>query len=388
MVISQHMTDGHTTVVTTGTTTFKDRALRAIAILGLIALLLLGAWGIIQIAFTLYGFLGNGAPSSTPAAQTEKTEQVTVSLPQAVQSGTPFTLSFTHQNGSGNYAYQFSYSCANGLTVQAPVPSGSMQTVPCNTPFNYTNATSQVQLVATANGTAPIATTFTVAAKSLANNAITASANANINVVPAQGTKPATPTPAPKPTTTKPTTSYVPAKTTARTLYGSPDLAVTMGAITNSGGRYSVQFTIQNVGTNVAASGWTFRAALPTSPAYTYSSNPQQALNPGDKVVYNLGFSMNQNTYSYGYQNSYTNNPYSYPANCGYTSNYTYNGVYNYPSGASYTCNTNNYGYQYNNSYNSYTTYSGSNVVTVTVDPTYSLVESSKGNNTASATVY
>lgn len=381
MVISQHMTDGHTTAQTT----FKDRSLRAIAILGLIALLLLGAWGIIQIAFTLYGFLGNSTPSSTPAAQTQKTEQVTATLPAVVQSGTPFTLSFTHQNASGNYAYQFSYSCASGLSVQAPVPTGSAQTVPCNTPFNYTGATAQVQLTATVTGNAPVATTFTVAAKNLATNAITASANANTQVQPAAKQNTVSNTSA----SSKPASTYVPAKTTARTLYGSPDLSVTMGQVTNYGGRYSVQFTIQNVGTNVAPYGWTFNATLPASPTYTYTSNPQQALNPGDRIVYTLGFSMPQSAYSYSYP-SYGNVNNGYPANCGYTTNYTYNGVYTYP-GVSYTCNPNATNYSYNtyNTYGGYNSYTySSNVVTVTVDPNRYLLESSEFNNTASAAVY
>lgn len=364
------MTDTHADPHGTGTPTFKDRALRAIAILGLIALLLLGAWGIIQIAFTLYGFLGNAAPA--PATVTTKTEQVVVTVPSTIQSGTPFTLSFTHQNASGNYAYQLSYSCASGLSVQAPLPTGGTQAVACNTPFNYTNANAQVQLTATVNGTAPVTTSFIVAAKSLANNTITASASANTTVQPAANT-----TPKPTTSTSKPTTTYVPAKTAARTFYGSPDLSVTMGQVTNYGGRYSVQFTIQNTGTNVVPYGWTFNASLPVSNNYTYTSNPQQALNPGDKIVYNLGFSGTQNSYTYGYVN---NSP--YPANCGYTANYTYNGVYTYP-GTSYTCNQNtNYGYTYNtNPYG----YNYSSRVTVTVDPYNYVSESSEYNNTATS---
>lgn len=369
MVISQHMTDTHTTTAPT----FKDRALRAVAILGLIALLLLGAWGIIQIAFTLYGFFGNSAPTSL--SSTAKTEQMVVTVPPTIQSGTPFTLSFTHQNASGNYAYQFSYSCANGLSVQAPLPTGGTQAVACNTPFNYTNANAQVQLTAVVTGTAPVATTFTVAAKSLATNVITANANANTTVQPAQKT--VTPSVISKPSTSKPATTYVPAKTTARTFFGSPDLSVTMGQVTNYGGRYSAQFTIQNLGTNVAPYGWTFNASLPASPTYTYTSNAQQALNPGDKIVYTLGFTAAQSGYSYGYTTP------TYP-NCGYTANYTYNGVYNIP-GASYGCNTNNnYGYQ--NPYNNYGTYGGQ--VTVTVDPNNYIYESSEYNNSATARTY
>lgn len=283
MVISQHMTDTHTVTHTTGTPTLKDRALQAIAILGLIALLLLGAWGIIQIAFTLYGFLGNSAPSSL--STTSKTEQV-----------------------------------------------------------------------------------------------VTTSANANTTTQPAQNLSTGSGEPRKaSPSAGGSASSYVPAKAAARTLYGAPDLSVSIGSVTNlGGGRYSAQFTIQNVGTNATPYGWTFNASLPTSPTYTYASNQQQALNPGDKVVYTLGFSNVESGYSYNY---YGYNTYPYPANCGYTANYTYNGVYSYP-GASYTCNT-------NNNYNGNTYYNyGSKIVTVSVDPYNYIGESSEANNTASAVAY
>ena len=197
MVISQHMTDEHTTAAPT----FKDRALRVIAIFGLIALLLLGAWGIIQIAFTLYGFFGNSAPAS-PSVQTQKTEIV--------------------------------------------APQG--------------------------------------------NGGVSSAAGRGDSSVSA---------------TSKPATTYVPAKTTARTFFGSPDLSVTMGQVTNYGGRYSAQFTIQNLGTNVAPYGWTFNANLPASPTYTYTSNAQQALNPGDKIVYTLGFTAAQSGILIRIHNSY-----------------------------------------------------------------------------------
>lgn len=365
--------------------TFKDRALRVIAVIGLVALLLLGAWGIIQIAFTLYGFLGNGAASSSPSAQTQGTEKIVVAVPPTLQSGTPFTLSFTHQNAPGNYAYQISYSCANGLSVQAPLPTGSTQTVPCNTPFNYTNATANMQLVAAVSGTSPVSTTFTVSAKNLANGAITASGTANSTVAPGapaanplsqQASQPGSPASLGGGSSGH----YTPASRKAA-LSGLPDLAVTMGATQNlGGGQYASHFTIQNVGTNVAPSGWTFNAALPMS--YTYTSNAQQALYPGDKIAYTLTFTLQNQTY--GYSNSYGYQPYAntyYPANCAYSQSYTYNGVYNYPS-YQYGCNTNT---AYN--YSSYYSY-GSNTVMVSVDPNNSVPESSKANNTASAAVY
>ena len=132
------------------------------------------------------------------------------------------------------------------------------------------------------------------------------------------------------------------------TLYGQGDLAVHIVSASPIGGRYSLQFFIVNEGTNVIPQGWTFTAALPLSPSYTYQSNAQQALYPGDKIAYTLGFDLN----SYAqpvYQPQYAANNYytqpAYPSNCGYAQNYTYNGVYNYPN-VSYGCNN---GYNYSN---------------------------------------
>lgn len=374
----------------TGKTTFKDRALRAIAILGLIAILLLGAWGIIQIAFTLYGFLGSSTPTPSPAAVVTpaKAETVVVTAPAVINSGVPFTLSFVHENTSGNYAYEISYSCASGLSVQAPLPTGSLQAVPCNTPFNYTNTTGNVQLTATLTGSTQAVTSFNVSATNLATNATTATGAAASTVLPPV----AAAKPAPAPTTTStPGSTYV-AATRTTSLYGSPDLSVAMGNVTDVGGRYSVQFTIQNVGTNIAPAGWTFNASLPTSPTYTYASSQQQALYPGDKIVYTLGFTMQNNTYGYNTTPTYPYGP-TYQSNCGYSTNYTYNGTYTYPNIA-YACNTGttyNYTPSYASNYGSnytYPTYTyGPYVMTVTANPNGYMQESNTANNSASVTL-
>jgi len=172
-------------------------------------------------------------------------------------------------------------------------------------------------------------------------------------------TTPATPAAPSKPSTTapKPTYTYTPAATPVVQLYGLPDLAVRIISIMPQGSRYSMQFEVANNGTNVAATGWMFTAQLPMQPTYTFTSAPQQALRPGDKIVYTMGFDM---PYNYG-------NDYRYDDCDRWDDNddewYDYNCDYSYP-------------YDYN--------YDSNRVVTVTVNPFGSLYEINRGNNTAS----
>lgn len=283
--------------------TFTDTLLRVLSVLGLIAILLLGAWGIIQIALWI-PTLFNG---TVPVAQQTQTQQ-------------------------------------------------TAQTQPATQPAY---------------------------------------------VAPA-------PTPAPAPAPAK---KVVTAKVATRAaLYGLPDLSVSI--ISNSRG--TVEFTVKNIGTNSAPSGWSFTANLPGASA-PYVAAGQQSLRPGDGVIYTLSYNTGYNNYQ-NYNNSYYPNQ-----NCGYTISYTYNGVYNYPQQNGYTCPT-----YYNQQYNSMPTYNGYNtinstryncvgyqsgciangntypyntynynnqynnyggVVTITVDPQNFVSEYNKSNNTVSATV-
>jgi hypothetical protein len=86
---------------------------------------------------------------------------------------------------------------------------------------------------------------------------------------------------------------------------GLPDLTVAVDAVgylttdaadsfvaastVPAGYRPAVEFTIKNIGTNVAEP-WRFSATIPTTVGYTYQSNEQQSLNPGDSIDYTLGF--------------------------------------------------------------------------------------------------
>lgn len=279
-------------------TTFRENFLRVIAVIGLIAILLLGAWGIIQLAFYLPTFFSNFGQAK---------EALTVTAPAQSVSDKAFPLSWKHTGKTGEYSYSVSYACAPGLAFAAPVPTGAYQLVKCDTPFDYVSATSTMPIIPVlANGVNQASTTITVAAtrlsdgtiavKGAAKTAVSASttpatsAPAATTAKPATATaKPATAKPAAAP---KPATTYVPSGRT-QNLYGAPDLAVQIVSAptqAQAGSRISLQFVVTNIGTNVAPAGWMFNAVLPYQPIYVYPSGGQQKLYPGDRIVYTLGY--------------------------------------------------------------------------------------------------
>jgi len=283
----------------------RELFLRTIAVVGLVAVLLLGAWGIILIAFNLphlFDTLGGSVSSLFTSSEQVGTTTVTVA-----------------------------------------------DTAAQNTP-----------------ATTPTTKSGTTAAKSTAT-AITGGASAK----------------------------YV--ASGARTnLYGAADLSVRILSVVPAGARTNVQFEVQNIGTNVTPSNWTFDAQLPLTPAYTYRSQGQQTLYPGDKIVYTIGFDTPY-TYTNWYctlqypntcpQYSYTYN-YQYPYNYYQQGTcYHYDGYNNYPTpcpGVNYNQNYyNNYIYGYGN-YNYTAIY---RTVTVTVDPYNLVADYNRANNTASVSI-
>ncbi len=349
--------------------TFKENVLRVVAVIGLIAVLLLGAWGIIQLAFVLPGFFSGSNSGNTASAK----ETLVVSLPSAVTSEQAFPISWNHRGQSGTYSYAISYSCTDGVSMKTLVPTGAWQTVACNTPFNYTNASTTTGLVPILTGTKNVPVTITVAATKLATGAVTATGSGTTMVggaqkVTAQKTVTAK--------TSSSSTKYVPAARTTN-LYGYADLAVSVVSAPSAvpaGSRTSIQFVVQNIGTNVAPAGWTLNTTLPYTPVYTYDAGPQRALYPGDKVVYTLTFDA-----PYNYNNNY--NPctgWSFPCTQPTPVN-----------GGPGTCNQygpcNVPGYPANNYAYTYPTpnYGGTSVITIQVDPYNALWEMSEVNNTA-----
>ncbi|MEA2112886.1 MAG: sortase [Patescibacteria group bacterium] len=57
----------------------------------------------------------------------------------------------------------------------------------------------------------------------------------------------------------------------------------------NSNSKIAVKFTIKNIG-DKKSEGWYFNAVLPTSPFHIFHSKSQQALAPGEKIEFTMGF--------------------------------------------------------------------------------------------------
>ena len=111
---------------------------------------------------------------------------------------------------------------------------------------------------------------------------------------------------APQPTPV--TTTHAPApKPVVRAPYGLPDLAVTIlatgyltGQTTDTfvpatiippGARPAVKFSVADVGTN-STGPWSFLAQIPTLTGAPFNSPVEASMNPGDHVVFTMGFNL------------------------------------------------------------------------------------------------
>lgn len=366
----------------------REVFLRTIAIIGLIAVLVLGAWGIILLAFNLpavFGTIGSSIRGAFGGPTTPSAE-LSVSAPQSAASGTTIQVSWEHAGGADTM-YTLSFVCESGLTVKAPRANGSYEEVSCNTPFNFVNARENIRLIPTVTGTATKSFVVTVNALNADGNPI-AFSSATVNVTPGTSGTPTTPSTPSNGSSTNGGSTYVPAASRPAQLYGYADLVVHISSITpltqhygyghnNQTRRYTMQFTIENVGTNVTQHGWNFNTLIPWQPqTYTFTSERQQALYPGDKIVYTLGF------------DAWTGGTYHNPDNQNITCGYRYNGYTNVYSCGYYDTNGNwvDVGTNYNTP-NYHYPYPSNRTVTVNVDPNNWVPEANETNNRATATL-
>ncbi len=247
-----------------------------LALAGFAILIIIVIWGLFHLATLSTGWFSGFFNS----ANSKDTIQVTA--PESAISNRAAKISWQHQGGDGRYA--FLYECTEGLQFGIPLlkegeTTPTLARVPCGTAFTLGNATSSLLVVPVLEGSSPIAANINIVFVPAAAGA-QASGSARMTVV-ASGA-PTQPEPEHVGTTETPVTP--------RPTAGPADLIVTVtGASTDAGGFSVVTFDIANTGTS-ASGGYTFNANLPTSQPYTFYSDPQASLAPGEHIVNTLRF--------------------------------------------------------------------------------------------------
>lgn len=292
----------------------KNTGIKALAIVGLVAILILGLWGLIRVASLVPGIGSTlaavGASLSSIFVPAERLE---ITLPSAnVRSGEPMAITWNHVNKRGDGSYTLSYECRGGFSMESITPIGTYQKAPCDTSFNYANSQTEIRVIPVSMQArfldVPITLSYTRAGEE--NPSATTDTAITVINEAVSATPPPSPTPTPRPAPTP-----LPGTRTDQTyrFVGSgavsdprevPDLAVSITAIgtldrsTNvfspsatvrAGSRAAVQFFVTNVGTKTAEF-WNFNAALPTKPFRIFHSDTQRALGPGDRIEYTIGF--------------------------------------------------------------------------------------------------
>lgn len=232
----------------------------------------------------------------------------------------PFTLTWEHRGKNGEGSYAFSYECQDDLFL-ARRDDGMQKTIFCNTEVPLVTDETEISLVAIGSVSGVAELPVTIAFTRTGQMFSSVSGEAQL-FVQSDYFDTATSTDAvagESATTTTPNTSggaYVPQQYTTVPVVtqpfsdpnGSPDLFVRVlgyglvdqktGVFTEmdeipydlpSGKRAALRFLVVNLGTKESGT-WEFSAELPTSPSYTYTSDKQQSLFPGDRIEYTIGF--------------------------------------------------------------------------------------------------
>jgi hypothetical protein len=182
------------------------------------------------------------------------------------------------------YAARFVPGVVNGIG-SAAVYLGSV--------FNPAPEDAALSVVPTATTTLPFGTATSTATTTVATNTATSATTRPYRPVPSAGTPSSGTYQIGGSTTTPATLHGLPdlIVTIDSIGYLSAASANTFVASSTvpSGNRPAVKFTIKNIGTNQTGM-WRFSASIPTSTFYNYQSQLQQSLFPGESIEYTLGF--------------------------------------------------------------------------------------------------
>ena len=293
---------------------FAETAVRILAVFGFVAIILIGLWGSVSVAKVIPGTFASLASAivSLTSVFVPANNAITISVPSlTVNDGEAFALSWTHES-TQNGSYKFRYDCVPGVSFTSPTRTGSEAAIFCNTPFNFLNATDSITVTAFSeeNQLTDVGVHIDFIPEGSTQAAVTGSVTLTVNNNEEQTTTPNTPntnTGTRNPGTETSSTFPISGGQTASNPNGFVDLTVAVIAVgvvdkdtgtftasstpTRDSSQYRVaaRFAVTNIGTKTSDQ-WNFNAVLPTFPSHIFTSPNQQALGPGDRIEFTIGF--------------------------------------------------------------------------------------------------
>ena len=317
-------TSTSTMITTPDATPLLTFTIKVMAIVGLIAILSLGAFAVTKVAPLAHdNFLANVVQSITAIfipSEEQETIEFTIDT-HNLDAEKEFVLSFEHTTKRQG-TYFFSYTCTDGVSIEVENALGEDEKISCGTSFLITNATKTLPITVTStkNRFSDISVFITFIPNkqddasvqgstilTVTNTKVSSSTSEKEEKPNTGGTGTAVVTPGKSTTETNvisgntgggtPTSSSDP--------NGVADLVVSIIAtgvvdkttnaftprLVEENDRAAIRFQVENIGTKVSGA-WSFIVDLPlSSGTYVYRPNElQTTLYPGERVEYTLGF--------------------------------------------------------------------------------------------------
>lgn len=310
---------------------FTSRIFSVFAVLGFVALILIGAWSayqVIKFAPRLWG----GEALQLPSLSLSGTPEVHITLDATeLQSHTPVDLTWDATGTLDNGVFSFAYACREGLRIDVQYTNDSGETsykpLPCNAAYSIPVEDRALSITPVSTGgrfvDGAIALTFTDAegnsvrdTKTITvvnkdgtdTSAATDTADTTAETMTDDKAKEGSVAPTREPIKEGAVTYGTPktvTKTTTRTVqvpvypkndpYGTPDLAAAIVSVQGGGygARGTATFRVTNNGTRESGT-WSFIASLPTYGGYTFTSQPQASVLPGGHTDVTVSFDQTQ----------------------------------------------------------------------------------------------
>jgi len=290
----------------------KSTLIRGLAVVGFIAILLVGLWGTVQVVKLAPRVFSNLASVTSFTSVFVPKETITINTPNSlISSGTTFELMWNHVGKPKSGAYTFAYACKEGLSFQIPKEGEAPEEILCDSPFTFSYENTSlfltpisavtrfvdVPIIITSLNELGESTTLDDSFLTVVNESVSGSSlplpeseTANTQNQLTQGKKKDEVFPISDSRSSSDANGRVDLKVNIiNTGTVGSDGTFTATSSINFTGKGAIQFSVTNIGSKTS-DNWTFNAVLPTFPMHIFHSTNQKALAPGDRIDFTLGF--------------------------------------------------------------------------------------------------